>query len=581
MKLLAFLVAIAAFIASRPFPPVVTMANQLVAVLGWGLVLLLAPAPPLARPALRSVAPLLIVFALVAGACVWSVARGALPTAPGICTLGLVGLALALALHGASAGAADVAGWFRPFAIALAVIGVCCAFIACLQIFAIDLIDNDLIALPTRRGRAGGNIGQPNQFADAMLWGLIALVPLAQARYRRAPQARWMRLEQAAWFGAGLFMILGVVLAGSRTGMVVTVLIALWGLFDRNLVRPLRVGLALAPVAVVALQWAVGAWAHAHALPIVMTDRSDTTSVFAFRDEIWASSLALIKAQPWLGVGWGQFNFAWTLTPSFSRGAGLVDNAHDLPLQLAVELGVPAAVLMISLLLFALWTAVRRLWRSPGDAGVAGRGALMIVVVLAVHSMLEYPLWYAYLLLPTAWAFGLTMGAASAMGPSHQPAAAEPAVPIGPLRAWRVLGLLMVVLAGSAWLDYLTIVDLFLPRSTSLPLVQRIQRAEASPLFANHADYVAATDLPLNPATLPLVERASHVLLNGRLMYAWAILLNERGEVDKARYMAARLREFNLSGPKPWFAPCDDPAVTAKPFQCLPPAGPVSWRDFR
>ena len=581
MKLLAFLVAIAAFFASRPFPPVVTMANQLVAILGWGLVLLLAPAPPLARPALRSVAPLLIVLALVAAACVLSMVRGALPSAPGICALGLVGLAAALAVHGAGAGAVDVAGWFRAFAIALAVGGVCCAIIACLQIFAIDLIDNDLIALPVRRGRAGGNIGQPNQFADAMVWGLIALVPLAQARYRRVPQVRWMRLEQAAWFGAGLFMILGVVLAGSRTGMVATVLIALWGLFDRNLARPLRIGLALAPVAVVALQWAVGAWAHAHALPIVMTDRSDVTNAYAYRDEIWASALGLIKAQPWLGVGWGQFNFAWTLTPSFGRGAGLVDNAHDLPLQLAVELGVPAAVVIMGLLLFAVWTALRRLWRVPGQAGVAARSALMVVLVLGLHSMFEYPLWYAYMLLPTAWAFGLTMGAASAADAAHRPAAAEPAAPIEPPRAWRVLGLLMVVLAGSAWLDYLTIVDLFLPRSTSLPLVQRIQRAEASPLFATQADYVAVTDLPLNPAMLPLVERASHVLLNGRLMYAWAILLNERGEVDKARYMAARLREFDLSGPKPWFAPCDDPAITAKPFQCLPPAGPVSWRDFR
>ncbi len=45
--------------------------------------------------------------------------------------------------------------------------------------------------------------------------------------------------------------------------------------------------------------------------------------------------------------------------------------------------------------------------------------------------------------------------------------------------------------------------------------------------------------------------------------------------------MSARQRDINLPGPKPLFVPCDDPAVTAKPVQCLPPAGPVSWRDFR
>jgi hypothetical protein len=193
--------------------------------------------------------------------------------------------------------------------------------------------------------------------------------------------------------------------------------------------------------------------------------------------------------------------------------------------------------------------------------------------------MLEYPLWYAYLLLPTAWAFGLALGTASkvaaARGEAPTPVAAEP------LRAWRVLGLMMVVIAASAWVDYRNIITLFVPTPTTLTLAERVQRAQASPLFANEGDYVAATNSPLTPAVLPAVQRASHVMLNGRLMYAWANLLNQQGQVDKARYMSARLREFDLSGPRPWFAPCTDPAVTAKPFQCLAPEHPVTWRDFR
>jgi len=140
---------------------------------------------------------------------------------------------------------------------------------------------------------------------------------------------------------------------------------------------------------------------------------------------------------------------------------------------------------------------------------------------------------------------------------------------------------LMVVLAPSAWLDYLNIVKLFLPDATSLPFEERIARAQASPLYANQADYVAITNLPRTPQTSALVARSSHVLLNGRLMYLWANALDAQGQADKARFMAARLREFNLPGPKPWFAPCDDPAVVAKPFQCLAPAHPVTWRDFR
>jgi low affinity Fe/Cu permease len=51
-------------------------------------------------------------------------------------------------------------------------------------------------------------------------------------------------------------------------------------------------------------------------------------------------------------------------------------------LQLAVELGLPIALLMMGLLFWALWWAFSRVWRLAGDAGVAARSTLMIVVVV-------------------------------------------------------------------------------------------------------------------------------------------------------------------------------------------------------
>ena len=45
---------------------------------------------------------------------------------------------------------------------------------------------------------------------------------------------------------------------------------------------------------------------------------------------------------------------------------------------------------------------------------------LMMVLMMALHSQLEYPLWYLYFLLPTAWAWGVCLGAG-------EPATAAPA----------------------------------------------------------------------------------------------------------------------------------------------------------
>eukprot|EP01036_Dinobryon_divergens_P001191 gene1191-1559_t len=75
----------------------------------------------------------------------------------------------------------------------------------------------------------------------------------------------------------------------------------------------------------------------------------------------------------------------------------------------------------------------------------------------------------------------------------------------------------------------------------------------------------------------------THSLLDSRLMMDWAQALAESGHVDKARYVAARLREFRNPAAEEFFAVCSVPSAGAEaplPFQCTPPAGRLTWRDF-
>ena len=575
MRILAFLAAVAAaMLVFRPALPIVTMANQLVAVAGWGLVLMAVPVATSRGAVLRAAWPLLAVFALAGTGCAIAIASGMTPASQGICVLGVLLLAAVTAVHGVGAGASDAAGLSRAVAIALLVGGVCAAGIAIVQILAPGGIDGGLIAQPTTVGRASGNIGQANQFADTLIWGLIALVPLADGRLRGRAGAR---LACACWCAAALLMLLGVVLTASRTGLVSLGLLAVWGIVDRGLGRGVRSALATAPAIAAIMVWAVGAWAGRHGVALVPVVR-DEGGATAFRTEIWSQALTLIEAQPWLGVGWGGFGFAWSLTPFGSRGAGLVDNAHDLPLHLAVELGVPVALAMTGLLLAALWRAWRGVRRLPGAAGVGARSMLMIVVVVGLHSLLEFPLWFAHLLFPTAWAFGFALGSAATGGAA--PAAAN-RVDGRTARSWRAFGALMIVLALSAWMDYLNVVPTFRPLDDAQTLEERIQRARASVLFSYEGDKAAAIAFRPTPERLPVIQAASHALVSGPLLMAWAAALNAQGQADKARYLAARVREFASPEAGPWFAPCTDPTVTAKPFQCLPPAVALTWHDFR
>ena len=82
---------------------------------------------------------------------------------------------------------------------------------------------------------------------------------------------------------------------------------------------------------------------------------------------------------------------------------------------------------------------------------------------------------------------------------------------------------------------------------------------------------------------LEAFERAPHYLLDSRLMIAWAKALEERGESEQARYLAARLKEFRNHQTEEFFAPCRPgaPASEALPFQCQAPTRSFRFEDFR
>ena len=69
-------------------------------------------------------------------------------------------------------------------------------------------------------------------------------------------------------------------------------------------------------------------------------------------------------------------------------------------------------------------------------------------------------------------------------------------------------------------------------------------------------------------------------LLDTRLMMAWADAYAQSGDLDRARHIAARLREFRNPDAKEYFAPCAE-KIEPVPYQCEPPTRALGWRDFR
>ncbi len=556
-------------------PPSATFLNQAAALVGWGIFLLLLSQYAATERIIprRGVAALLVGLTLLAAAAMVSSLFAAVPSALALSSVGLIAAAALTALGAAAAGRSDCAPTaFRAVCIALVVAGVLSVVVSIVQVFAPEWRSAGLIAHTSIEGRASGNLRQPNHLSSLLLWSLIAVLWLAES-------GRLKRLWAAA---LGLSLLFAIVLAASRTGVVGVAILALWGLLDRRLSRTTRAALILMPVAYALFFGGLTLWAHASDQVFGGEARlAETEGSPNSRLHIWSNTLSLITRQPWLGVGFGEFNFAWSLTPFPARPTAFFDHTHNLPLQFAVELGLPLAILVTALLVYALWRAfvAGRDAVEPARTTML-RAAFMMVLMIGVHSMFEYPLWYAYFLLPTAFAWGLCLGA-DARGPTAVDADPTRGKPSG--RALALASLLMMAGGAFAVIDYLRVASIFSADERSVPLAQRIATGQRSWFFAHHAHYAAVTTAARPSDAMPSFKVATHYLLDTRLMMAWATALNESGDVERARHIAQRLKEFRNLDSKAFFAPCEAPPIAGeeRPFQCTPPTKTFDFRDFR
>jgi hypothetical protein len=208
----------------------------------------------------------------------------------------------------------------------------------------------------------------------------------------------------------------GVACSVSRTGamewVLVGVLMAAWGWRSANQETSFGRGfvwLAIAAPLLVAV-WSVvmpwlalqttGEWGASMILRV--TGQAQDYALCGGRRVLWSNVLALIAQHPWLGWGWGETDYAHFMTGYSSlRFCDMLDNAHDFPLHLALELGVPFALAVMALV--GVWVLRRTPWREPHPWRVMAWGMLL---VLGLHSLLEYPLWYG----PFQMTLGLAIG---------------------------------------------------------------------------------------------------------------------------------------------------------------------------
>jgi len=340
--------------------------------------------------------------------------------------------------------------------------------------------------VPAYLGDAMGNLRQRNQLASLLAMGMLAVLIW---------RALGLSMAHTLWMLALLAM--GLAATASRTGLLQLLFIAVWMLLHRAAPKGRE---ALALTGLLLGVYALASWLLPALLQQVSGQATDNAMArmgalggCGSRQALWANVLHLVAQQPLGGWGWDQLRYAHYITeyPSL-RFCDMLGNAHNLPLHVAFVWGVPVAVL--GSLGVLVWVVRARPWQHQGAGPQLAWGVLG---VLALHSLLEYPLWYGPFQVALLLCLWLMRG-----------------------RVWQILhvqtratGLALVLLGVLAFVAY----DHAQVRQIYLPAAQRyslwrdpaLQVAQRAWLFRGTAVFAQVTVTPVQEGNARAMLEAS------------------------------------------------------------------------
>jgi len=154
--------------------------------------------------------------------------------------------------------------------------------------------------------------------------------------------------------------------------------------------------LLLSGLALLAALWRGGAQALLR-LGDALSNTGTLTSL-AGRQEIWSRAIYMIQDFGYTGIGLGTFDLVQPLLYPFFLSAGPVHHAHNLFLQVAVDLGLPGLIAYLALCmggLFAAWKAwiETRFLPETGFLNALALGLLGSQIAWLVHGLLDAGVW--------------------------------------------------------------------------------------------------------------------------------------------------------------------------------------------
>jgi O-antigen ligase len=374
-----------------------------------------------------------------------------------------------------------------------------------------------------------GNTAQPNHYANYLALGMVSLGLL----YRQLSMRVWLVALLAAP------MLFVMVLSGSRSSWLFLAFAAglafLWQRRDKTL-RPLMyyslallLGFGLMHF-VVQIPWLAGATGSVTSAERLFGENASG----AIRWQLWHEAMLIFTQFPLLGAGFGQFAFQHqqlAVEMHYPAITGLYNNAHNLVMQVAAEAGLAGVAVLLGTLGLWFWQSVVRgaqftLYQWWGFA---------ILAVLGIHSLLEYPLWYAYFLGVAAVMLGMFDTTSYRLELRNLGR-----VSVAMMLVLGALSLLQVFQGYKRLENALTLRGKAVKERSLIPRVQdELMAVSQSPLLSSYAEMFIASTMEISSdhlkEKLALNERTLHFIPIAPLVYHQALLLALSDEPEQAK----------------------------------------------
>ena len=250
-----------------------------------------------------------------------------------------------------------------------------------------------------------GQLGQRNHLGHYLMWGMVSVLYLHHTK----ALSRWISIALVFWLGLSMGLI------GSRTLIVylmaISILAMVWRLWAGKAYQTTLYWVLATLLWVLLVQFGLekvlSAFEQSHTTTGLERLVNSAHVVDTARSVEWQKAWLSFLSSPWTGHGWGSSSSQSVLMhgalPNL-EGLRTVNvlftHCHNSVLQLLSEVGLLGTLWLAGCFL-ALVFACFKYAKRPESFFI-----LALASITLCHSLLEYPLWYVYFLLPFAlfWA---------------------------------------------------------------------------------------------------------------------------------------------------------------------------------